>query len=209
MLSLFLLALSILLAAAEVVLGDGQILQAAEVRQENGNYLIVMDTGETLSIPVELVQEVRLTGQKRPEPRREGAFVYDDPQNLAGPDILDDDKLGPTGLKKSQPQTLAGQAVRPPSRSEQTAALGPPAQFQQGLSDPTWRPETDWNMDPSVQNNWAPSTWSKNIVDSDWQPESAYDPKADVLADSRSTFTDSIVDNSWQPTDGFAKKSSW
>jgi len=219
MLSLFLLALSIFLAAAEVVLGDGQILHAAEVRQENGNYLIVMDTGETLSIPVELVKEVRLTGQKKPEPKvlagqdvnrpgRVPGLVKAEAQTLAGQDVLAEGNV--PGLVLSEPRTLAGDPVRLPSRSEQTAALGPPAKFQKGISDPTWHPETDWNMDPHEQNNWAPSKWAENVIDPTWEPESDWDmdmQKQNNFAPS--TWSESVIDNSWQPTDSFAKKSAW
>jgi hypothetical protein len=227
MLSLFLLALSILLAAAEVVLNDGNVIQAAGVQRENGNYVILMESGEKLSIPVELVKEIRLEGQREPEPKAEPAqpevlagedvnrsgrvpgLVKAEPQVLAGEDVLETDRA--PGLIVSEPQTLAGDPVRQPSRAEQTAALGPPAEFQRGINNPTWRPETDWNMDPRTQNNFAPSTWSDDIVDHDWEPESDWDMDPRQQNDfAPSTFPDNIIDNSWQPTDAFAdKKSAW
>ena len=73
--SLFLLALSILLAAAQVVLNDGNIIQAAGVQRENGNYVIVMDSGEKLSIPVATLV-VLLFGAPLATSTRRGGTAY-------------------------------------------------------------------------------------------------------------------------------------
>ena len=69
-----------------------------------------------------------------------------------------------------------------------------------------WVPTTDWNMDPRVQNNFAPSTWAEDVIDPTWEPESAFDKDEDVLAPGRSTWQKSIIDNTWKPQDGFAKR---
>lgn len=190
----------------EVVLKNGQSIMGQDLQRAGGSYLISLDTGEILTVPAELVEEVRLSGQRTPDPPpNPPGLLYPEPQVLAG----DAGALEKNpGMVQAEPQVLAGssspEAVRPVTPSEATAVFGEPARFQKGISDPQWHPETDWNMDPETQNNFAPSTWSKSVVDSDWEPESAFDYE-DVLAPSESTFQAGMGDPTWHPTDGFAK----
>ena len=184
---------AVLLAGAELVLEDGQVLQGVDVRRDGELYVIELESGGTLTIPVELVKEVRLTEEK------------DEPRQVAG----QPPPPGPTGIRHGDPETLAGQPVNPPRTSDQLAVLGEPSQFRSNIIDPTWQPSSDWDNDPG-RNNFAPSSWAESVIDPDWQPESAFDPDKDVLLGSRSTFRKSIIDPSWQPTDGFSKrKTSW
>jgi hypothetical protein len=111
-------------------------------------------------------------------------------------------------MTNADPQVLAGEAVRPSTPTEQTRALGPAAQFQRGVVSPNWHPETDWNMKAEEQNNFAPSAWAEDVVENDWQPQSAFDD-GDVLQSGRSTFQSGVVDNSWQPTDAFNDRDVW
>jgi hypothetical protein len=187
------------LAGAELVLNDGQVLKGVDVQRVDGEYELTLESGQTLSLPVELVAEVRLTGDERVPT----GLTPAEPERLAGQGPVED---APTGLRDAGPQQLAGEPVQAPRTSDQLAVFGEPSKFQQGVVDPSWRPQSDWNMDPATQNNFAPSEWQKSIVDESWAPTSAFDSGKDVMADSRSGFQDSIVDNSWTPTDGFSKK---
>jgi hypothetical protein len=183
-----LLATAAALGGAELVLMDGRVLQGDSVRRDGDLYVLTTQTGE-VTMPAGLVDSVRLTAE--PEERK----VEGVPE-------------GPTGLRDAGPQQLAGAPVQPSTPQEQTGAIGRPSTFQKSVVDPNWVPTTDWNMDPEVQNNWAPSKWAESPIDPNWQPTSAFDPKKDVLADSRSSFAKSPIDSSWTPTDGF-KKSGW
>lgn len=187
----------------ELVLIDGRVLKGTDVRRDEGVYVLTLESGEEVVLPEGLVEAVRLTGEGR-TPRRtdEGLTVGTEPGTVAGTPIPE----GPTGIRVAEPETLAGQPVRPPTPSEQLEVFGPPAQFQEGgrLSEP-WRPESDWDMDPE-NNNFNPSTWVQAPTDPTWQPESAWDPDEDVLAPSRSTWQKSVIDPTWTPTDGFKKK---
>jgi len=200
--------ISILLAAVEVVLQDGQILKGVEARREGDIYLIQQDSGEVLTVPVELVREVRLIGEKPPpaEPPRSGVVVNESRQLAGTP--TDREGAGPTGLVRGAPQTLAGGEVRSPSRSEQLEALGPPAQFQKGVSDPYWHPKPAFDPNEDVLAD-SRSKWQDSVIDNEWQPESAFDSKQDVLASGRSGWQQGVVDNSWQPEDDFKKSSAW
>ena len=145
-------------------------------------------------LPEQLVETVRLVGRKKKPPERDRIRVAGDPI-----------PPGPSGLRSAGPEQLAGTPVEPPKTSEQLRALGPPARFQKNIIDPTWVPESDWDMAPA-NNNFAPSTWAEDVIDPNWQPTSAFDADVDVLEKSRSTFRPSIIDSSWTPTDGFKKK---
>jgi hypothetical protein len=204
------LAVSSALAAVELVLTDGQVLPGVDVRREGNVYLLETESGAVLTFPVELVDQVRLAMKSRKPTKATDpppGYRNEGPENLGG-QVLDEENRGPTGMREGQPQTLAGQPVRPARPSEQTAVLGKPAEFQQDVVRMDWVPETDWNMDPHEQNNFAPSTWSKSIVDTDWQPKSAFDPKEDVMADSKSSWQKGLSNPTWTPEDGF-KKSVW
>ena len=161
-----------LMAASELVLQDGQVVRGAEVRRDGDNYVVVLESGDTVVLPAALVKEVRLEEQAPPEP---------------------------------EPQQLAGTPVTPPKTSDQLKVFGEPAKFQGNPADHEWRPKSDWNNDPTENNNWAPSEWAQSSIDPEWKPESAFDPGADVLEEGRATFQQGSIDNSWTPTDGFAK----
>jgi len=188
----------------EVVLKNGQSIMGQDLQRAGGSYLIYLDTGEVLTVPAELVEAVRLSGQRTPDPNPPG-LLHPEPQVLAG----DAGALAKNpGIVEAEPQVLKGssspEAVRPVTPSEATAVFGEPARFQQGIFDPQWHPTTDWNMDPVSQNNFAPSTWAENVIDPEWEPESAFDYE-DVMAASESTFQAGVSDPTWHPTDGFAK----
>lgn len=184
---------------AELVLQDGTVIQGADVRREGDLYILELESGEKLSFPVALVDEVRLGGQGEgtaPAPGVRGG----EPETLAG-SLPDED--APSGLRRGEPRTLAGTEVRPPRPSEQTRVLGPAAGFQDDIVDNDWTPKSDWEDNPS-NNNFAPSTWAEAPVDSEWKPQSAFDANNDVLESGRSDWQESIVDSEWQPQDAFA-----
>ncbi len=191
------LGLSAVLAATELVLLDGRTIDAIDVRRDGGNYLVTLEGGDMIALPLEVVKTIRLTGKGTRK------VEVTEPGLVAGQAVPE----GPSGLRQSEPQTLAGERVRAPTTREQLGVLGPPARFQKGVVDSNWTPSSDWDMnanDPH-RNDFAPSTWSKGVVDPTWTPKSAFDANADVLADSRSSFQKGVVDSTWTPTDGFAR----
>jgi hypothetical protein len=183
--------------AAEVRLrlSSGQVLEGTDVYREGGNYYLTMADGGVIPIPHELVASVELTGKKE-EPKPEPEV-----QSFPGTGL-------PSGLTPGKPQQLAGDPVTPLSRREQTEALGEPSEFQQGVFDPNWHPESDWKGDQSDphRNDFAPSTFQDGIIDPQWVPENAY--PEDQIEFAPSEFEKSIIDPSWVPQDGFKKKTS-
>jgi hypothetical protein len=126
-------------------------------------------------------------------------YTVSDPEDLAGKQ---------SRLKVGEPEVLAGppEIPRPPSREEQLKVLGKPAEFSQGVVDPTWYPTSDWENNPRKKNNFAPSRWSRSLIDYEWDPELAYDPDADVSNFNPSTWSQSLIDVIWYPEDGFKLK---
>jgi hypothetical protein len=197
-------AVQVVRPEAELVLRDGTVLRGTEITRQGDLYVIALESGEKLSFPVALVEEVRLGGSGDGSGRAAG-IRQGEPETLAG--SLPDENA-PTGLRRGEPQTLAGTEVRPPRPSEQTRVLGPGSRFQEDIVDNRWTPESDWDMDPSG-NNFNPSTWSESPIDPDWKPDSVFDADKDVLESGRSEWQKSIVDPSWQPQDAFAGRSAF
>ena len=162
---------------AELELIDGRVISGTDVRREGAVYVLTLEGGDTVTLPLELVAQVRLfgTGEKR----------------------------APSGVRDEGSKTLAGSEVEVPTTSEQLEVLGEPSRFQKSNVNHDWVPESDWNMDPETQNNFAPSTWQESPIDPEWKPESAWDEDEDVLESSRSTWQKSSINSEWTPTDGF------
>ena len=166
-----------------------------EIERDEGNYVVTLEGGDRVAIPEAVVESVRLIGSGEPEVKRA------DPRRVAGPAPPE----GPSGLVRSDPTTLAGPTVRPPTPREQLEVFGEPARFQRDIIDNRWTPSSDWDLDPERGNNFAPSRWAEDVVDNAWSPTSAFDTKKDVLAGSRSTWQRSIVGSEWTPSDGFSR----
>jgi hypothetical protein len=162
------------LAEAELLLQDGQVLTGVEVELKDGVYKLELEDGSFLSLPAALVKEVRLTGGD------EDATPERDPTVLAGPP----------------------EPIREPTRTEQMAVFREPeAQFQKNLVNPYWRPHSDWVMDPA-NNEFAPTRWIEAPVDSTWIPVSAYTRETDVTEFNPAGWK-SITDPYWYPVNGF------
>jgi hypothetical protein len=184
----FVLAAIVVLAAppgwgaAAVVLKDGQVLEGTDVRRQGEEVLLTLDGGNVITLPDSIVKEIRLSG--------DGSAGKTPP---------------PTAFRTEGPETLAGNEVVPPRKSDQLANAGTTSRFQEDVVDPNWTPPgTDWDMDTS-NNDFAPSTWSRSPVDPDWEPDSAFDAREDVLAAGKSNWQKSIVDPTWKPEDGFRR----
>lgn len=186
-----------LLADATLVLNDGRTVQGVDVRREGGNYLLEQENGGFVTLPIELVREVRLSTPPPPDPRT-GLTYREGSETLAGTSER------PGGVVVGKGQVIAGDENPIPTRAEQTAVLGPPSKFAKSIVDNEWTPTSDWDMDPK-NNNFNPSTWSKSIIDNDWEPTSDWDNDVENNNFDRSNWSESIVDNEWRPTDGFKK----
>ena len=185
------------LAGAALVLNDGRVLKGVDVRRDGGNYLLEQESGGVISLPIELVREVRLSTPPAPDPRT-GLTYREGSQTLAGTSER------PGGVVVGKGQTIAGDQHRIPTPAEQTAVLGPPSKFSKDIVDNSWTPTSDWDPDPKG-NNFAPSKWSEGVVDNDWEPTSDWDNDVENNNFNRSSWSEGVVENEWRPTDGFKK----
>lgn len=169
-------------AGAYLRLTDGRVLEGREVRRDGDVYLLELDGGSLIPVPVSLVEVVGIrTGEPTPDTR----------------------PAPPPGLTYAEPQTLAGVPVAPPTTTEQLAPFGPPARFQPDIVVPNLGPSY-WVPDPNG-NEFHPSKWAKAPTDPIWRPTSAFDPSEVVLEGSPSTWQKGPVETTWVPQDGFKK----
>ncbi len=170
------LAVSAARAGADLVLLDGKLLQGSAVERKGGAYLLTTGFGNVITVPVELVKEMRLTGG---------------------------DAVPPTGLVFSTPNTLVGQKVEPPGRREQLAAFGrPPALFPVTSIDPRWSPVDAFGG--SDVTNFNPVTWVTASIDPVWSPLQSYGSSTDVTEFNPVVWYRPTIDPVWHPRDGFA-----
>jgi hypothetical protein len=82
-----------LCAGTELLLFDGTVLDGVSVQRLEGNYLLTTEDGQAITVPVEVVESVRLRGGT------------------------------PTGMRTGEPVTLADETVVLPRRPEQRENL--------------------------------------------------------------------------------------
>ena len=208
-------------AGASLRLTDGRVLEGLDVRKEGDVYLLTIEGGAVVPVPMALVAEVGVAAEPAaPAPPQAGpGLTYAEPGNLAGgtgtPAGLTPGEArnlaggpgAPAGLTYGEARTLAGSEVPTPTAAEQTAVFGEPSRFQANIVTSGFAP-TYWVPDPS-QHNFNPSKWAQAPTDPTWEPTSAFDPDVDVLAEGKSTFQTAPTDSTWVPQDGFQKKSAW
>jgi hypothetical protein len=146
--------------AASIVLRDGQVLEGTEVRRDGDLVLLIMASGDTLSLPMGLVSDIRLGNEGQPQER--------EPEERPN--------VPPSGMRYAEPQVLAGIEVRPPTTAEQLAVFGEPSRFQPGVVDPNWHPESAFDAQDDVMAG-SRSTFQKSIIDSTWHPTDGFKKK--------------------------------
>ena len=170
-------------AGAELVLADGPVLSGVSVERKEGFYLLALETEDVLPVPVELVDELRLTGEDDPP----ASGVRDD-----GPEVLAGPPAGGTDL---------------PGPAEQLRVLREStARFRENLVDPYWRPESDWRNDPSL-NNFNPSRWYRPPIDPEWKFSSVFKQSDDRTEFNPARWYRAPIDATWWPSDGFQRSS--
>jgi hypothetical protein len=165
-----------------LILTDGQVIVADEVVRKENDVIVTLFDDSVMVLPAAAIAETQLSGVG--EPPVEEPFE------------------APTGLREGEPRVLAGKKLEFPKSAEQLSVFGDPPILQGDVVDVSWEPSSDWRLDPA-DNQFAPTTWRRGPVDSNWMPVSAFDAGRDVLASSRSTWRKNVIDNSWTPRDGF------
>ncbi len=157
---------------AELELIDGRVLSGVEVRREGAVYVLTLESGAMVSMPVELVASVRLFLKGEPEsgPKSE---------TLAG-----DDTRPPTAQEQlevfGEPARFQNSVISPSWTPTSDWDMDPerqnnfrPSTWQESPIDPTWQPTSDWNNDDDVLAS-GRSTWQKSPIDSEWKPTDGF-----------------------------------
>ena len=176
----FLFAAGLLLVAtgvraeADVVLKDGRTLEGARIELRGDVYLLETGPDSVLSIPWQLVRQIRLRGG---------------------------DTRAPTGMRVTKAQVLEGPDVPPsPGRREQLEAFGrPPATFPY-INETRWHPQDGLGKDVTEFN---PARWYTPQVDPYWKPESAFSAAREVTEFSPARWYKPPITAMWHPRDGF------
>jgi hypothetical protein len=187
-------------AATEIVLQDGRTLEVTSIERRDDVYVITLESGGALAVPVALVTRVgRTEGPAAgPSPAASGGWTYAEPQQLAGEPP---DSSG--GWTYAEPQQLAGAPTFPLDPARALEVLGRPSAFRPSVVDPNWAPRSGFPGGDVLER--SRSTFRAGPIDATWLPRSAFSGE-DVLARSRSTFVESLIDSTWVPEDGFARK---
>ena len=166
---LILAALATGFGHAELELLDGRVVSGTDVRREGAVYVLTLEGGGTVSLPVEVVASVRLfvKGEKK------------GPETLAGEEIdmpRREDQLEvfgePARFQKgpSDPSwTPKSDWDMDPHKQNNFA----PSTWQKSPIDPNWKPTSDWSADDDVLES-SRSTWQKSPVDSEWTPKDGF-----------------------------------
>ena len=177
-------------AGADLVLVDETVLRGVSVERDEDHYLLELEGGEIVTVPVALVDEVRLFEGEEPEepdPPAPSGFVVTEGEEL----------VGPTDPARADDKPSY------PKVGQQLGVFGDPSRFQRGATNPFWQPESDWDLDPA-QNDFNPARWYDSSLNPYWEPTSAYDADVDVLAPRRTRWRSSVTSPYWFPSDGFA-----
>ncbi|MCU0231748.1 MAG: hypothetical protein MUC67_10290 [Acidobacteria bacterium] len=190
-----------------VVFNDGQRIPAVSARRDGDVIEIQLLNGDLLSYPAASIASIELSAPPAPPA----------PPPISGP-ALDFPPAPPPGENRpisgpaltfpkppqGGPRPISGPEVQAPTVAQQQAVFTNPYQPRAPIIDPTWQPTSAFDMNADVLAD-SRTQWSKPIIDPTWTPTPAFDPNADVLAGSRTQWSRPIIDSSWQPTNAFSR----
>lgn len=167
----------------EIVLRNGATLSGVSLERRDDLYLLELDSGETVSLPVDLIREVRFHDVERP------------------PD--DATKPRPAGPP-------SGSA---PAREPSVRHLSPPPSRQLAVfgEDPwtyppvrTWTPKSSLGYHTDV-TEFNPVKWFRAPTDPVWTPTSAYDTSNPLPDFNTVHWYRPAYNPVWHPSDGWGR----
>ena len=154
---------------AELELVDGRVLSGTEVRRDGDVYVLMLENGETVTLPVELVATVRLTGKG---------------ETLAGGDVRPptrSEQLEVLGEPSRFQQNIIDSTWTPESDWDMDPERQNnfrPSTWSKSPIDPSWKPESSWDAGEDVLAD-SRSTWQKSPIDSKWTPTDGFKAQKD------------------------------
>jgi hypothetical protein len=151
---------------AELELIDGRVLAGMDVRREGDVYVLTLEGGDTIALPVELVATVRLLGTGTP-------------RNLAGHEAkvpTPSEQLEVLGEPARFQKSIVDSTWVPESDWDMDPEKQNnfrPSTWSKSPIDPNWEPESDWSADDDVLES-SRSAWQKSGIDSQWTPTDGF-----------------------------------
>ena len=161
---------TVALGQAELELIDGRVLAGTDVRREGAVYVLTLEGGDTISLPVELVASVRLFGKgdKREKSRTLAGDEIDPPTRSEQLEVLGEPARFQKGAIDSSWAPKSDWDMDP-QRQNNFA----PSTWQKSPIDPALKPTSDWDADDDVLAS-SRSTWQKSPIDSKWTPTDGF-----------------------------------
>ncbi len=147
---------------AELELIDGRILAGTDVRREGDVYVLTLEGGDTITLPVELVATVRLFGKGEPHDNTNTPKQSEQLEVLGQPARFQVSVVDPAWTPKSDWDM-------DPEKQNNFR----PSTWSKSPIDPNWKPESDWSADDDVLAS-SRSTWQKSPIDSSWTPTDGF-----------------------------------
>ena len=159
-------ATAVALGGAELILQDGRILKGDDVRKDDDVYVLSTPSGE-ITMPVELVEGVRLTGE--PEVLAGVAVVPPTPEEQTRA-IGNPSKFAPSIVDHEWHPTsaLGDEDVLADSRST----------WAEDIVDSEWKPTSAFDETEDVLAG-SRSTWAKPAIDPSWKPTDGFAKSGD------------------------------
>ena len=188
-----LLAAPAVLADAHLVLQDGQVLSGTSVELQDDLYLLTLESGDVLPLPVALVREVHRSATPKQDDEAE-----DEIDSLP---ILETE-IVPVQTRE-QPSAHIGVTERPRRLIELPDGGRSASNFSQSLVDPDFRLSSGYEEN-SMLGVFDTSFWTDGVLDSNWVDESGFDLPEGVPALRPDRWNKAAQRPFWKPKEGFA-----
>jgi len=188
-------AVSILSADDHLVLSDGQVLSGDSVELQGDLYLLTLDSGDVLPIPVALVREVHRAA--KPQPSAEA-----DHEEAAVLPVFETEIL--IDRAPEVPSEDLGVAERPRRLIELPDDGRSASTFSQSLVDPGFRLGSDYE-EQSMLRVFDTSFWPAGSFDSNWKMKSGFELPQGQPATHPDRWNEAAQRPIWKPKEGFAE----
>jgi len=187
------LAAPAVLADAHLVLLDDRVLSGTSVELQGDLYLLTLESGDVLPLPVALVSEVHRTAKAN-----DAATGDEEPEVLP---LLEIEQVRPRPTEVL-PEDY-GVVERPRRLIELPDGGRSASSFSRSLLDPRFVPLSDYEEKPML-GVFGESRWPGGVIDPNWEQESGFElPEGEptILLDR---WYKSAYRSIWKPEDGFA-----
>jgi hypothetical protein len=188
-------AASVVSADDHLVLSDGQVLSGSSVELQGDLYLLTLESGDVLPLPVALVREVHRAA--KPEPSTDA-----DNEDLDVLPVFETEIL--TDRARELPSEDLGVVERPRRLIELPDDGRSASTFSQSLVDPDFRLTSGYEQN-SMLGVFDTSFWPGATLDSDWGMESGFELPEGEPATHPDRWNKAAQGPIWKPKEGFAE----